>query len=104
MGLMYFVNNYLENVDPTHFWKLNKNTLFILRNGNYSDVKGLFQKVKHANINVVRGSSQKSHMMSPIEFRLSCYLMALCNMNYKKFCAENSFDILTKDRYLPSGK
>lgn len=54
-------------------------------------------------MNVVRGSSQKSHMVSPIDFRLSCYLMILCNMNYKKFYSENSFNIITKDRYLPSG-
>jgi hypothetical protein len=65
-------------------------------------VKELFTRVQDMKAEIVRGSSQKSHMVSPIDFRLSCYLMILFNMDYKRFNYENSFNILTKDRYLPS--
>jgi len=102
MGLVYFINNYLGNPNNTEFWKYNKDTLYILRDSNYSDVNKLFSRVKDVNMSVTRGTSQKAHMVSPIDFRLSCYLMILCDMNYKKFCAENSFNVISKDRYLPS--
>lgn len=104
VGLKFFVENYLENPGNHNFWQFNKNTLYILRDGNYSDVKELFTTVQNMKANIVRGSSQKSHMVSPIDFRLSCYLMILFDMDYKRFSSENSFNILTKDRYLPSYK
>lgn len=104
VGIRYFVEHYLENQNSDHFWKFNKNTLYILRDGNYSDVKALFTRIQDIKVNIVRGSSQKSHMVSPIDFRLSCYLMILFNMDYKRMNSENSFNLITKNRYLPSFK
>lgn len=49
-----------------------------------------------------RGGSQKSHIISPLDIRLSAYLMALYNFNYKTtFISINTINILPKDRYLP---
>ena len=103
IGVKFFIENFLENPN-NDFWKHNKNSLYILRGGNYSDIKEIFTIIQNTKVQLVRGSSQKSHIVSPIDFRLSCYLMILCNMNYKKFYTENSFNIITKDRYLPSSK
>ena len=101
VGIKYFMENVLDN--PQYdFWKHNKNTLYILKGGNYSYLKDLFTVVQEEKVNIVRGSSQKSHIVSPIDFRLSCYLMILYNMNYNKVASNNSFNLLTKNRYLPS--
>nr|YP_009750554.1 hypothetical protein [Tolypocladium cylindrosporum]QIJ60559.1 hypothetical protein [Tolypocladium cylindrosporum] len=100
MGYKFFIQNVLENSTKS-FWKYNKNTLYILKDGNYSDLKEIFTVIQDSKVSIVRGSSQKAHMVSPIDFRLSCYLMILCNMDYKKFKAENSFKTISKDRYLP---
>lgn len=101
MGIKYFMENYLDNPN-IDFWKYNKNSLYILRGGDYYDVKEMFTMIHDTKVRIVRGSSQKSHMVSPIDFRLSSYLLILCNMNFKKFNAENSFNIVNKNRYLPS--
>lgn len=103
IGIRFFMERLLDNPDHD-FWKYNKNTLYILRNGNYSDLKEIFTVIQEEKVNVVRGSSQKSHIVSPIDLRLSCYLMMLYNMDYSKVANSNSFNILTKDRYLPSLK
>lgn len=102
IGFKYFIENYLEGSNSIDFWKYNKSTLYILRNSSYSDIKEMFTIIQDTKVRLVRGSSQKSHMVSPIDFRLSSYLMILFNMNYNKFFAENSFNTLSKDRYLPS--
>lgn len=104
VGFKYFIENYLENSNNIDFWKHNKNTLYILRDSNYSDVREMFTIIQETKVRLVRGSSQKSHIISPIDFRLSSYLMILFNMDFKKFNAENSFNKLSKDRYLPSSK
>jgi hypothetical protein len=101
MGIKYFMENYLDNTN-VDFWKYNKNSLYILRGGDYYDVKEMFTMIHDTKVRIVRGSSQKSHMVSPIDFRLSSYLLILCNMNFKKFNTENSFNIVNKNRYLPS--
>lgn len=102
VGFKYFMENYLEGPNSTDFWKYNKSTLYILRNSDYSDIREMFTIIQDTKVRLVRGSSQKSHVVSPIDFRLSSYLMILFNMNYKKFITENSFNTLSKDRYLPS--
>ena len=101
MGIKYFMENYLDNPN-IDFWKYNKNSLYILRGGDYYDVKEMFTMIHDTKVRIVRGSSQKSHMVSPIDFRLSSYLLILCNMNFKKFNTENSFNMVSKNRYLPS--
>lgn len=90
------INSFFKEFLPNNnkFWEYNKDTLYILRNANSSDIK---EETK-----LVRGSSQKSHVISPIDYRLSTYLMLFFNMNSKKFMKNNAF--LTKDRYLPSSK
>lgn len=82
------------------FWKHNKNTLYILRDGNYSYLKDIFTVINGKETNIVRGSS----VVSPIDFRLSLYMMILCNMDYKKFCNQNAFNQVNKFRFLPSFK
>lgn len=99
VGLTPFLEDYLENPDA-NFWANNKNTLYILRNGSFVDIQDIVTKIQDRAVRVVRGTSQKSHVISPIELRLSCYLMILFNMDYSKLHAQNSFNILTKDRYL----
>jgi hypothetical protein len=40
----------------------------------------MFASINNCCVNVGRGGSQKAHMISPIDFRLSCYLMAMFNL------------------------
>jgi len=101
VGLVFFMENYLRN-NNHNFWQNNSSSLYILRDSNYSDIKEIFTKIQDTEVKVVRGSGQKSHIVSPIDFRLSCYLMALSDMNYNKFNLENSWNCAKKDRYLPS--
>lgn len=42
----------------------------------------------------------KAHALSPLDFRLSCYLMAMFNFDYNLISSLNSFNIMSKDRYL----
>lgn len=79
----------------------NKDSLYILKNSNYMDVKILFDKISTHNIDIGRGSSQKSHIISPLEFRISCYLMCIFNFQYNKVCYLNHFNTLNKTKYLP---
>nr|QJQ35516.1 hypothetical protein [Fusarium begoniae] len=101
VGISFFIDKFLgsENIN---FWHYNKNTLYIIRDGNYSDVKELFTQIQDIKVKVVRGSSQKAHLVSPIDFRLSSYLLILFGMDYKKFNSQNAFNMVDKDRYLPS--
>jgi hypothetical protein len=101
LDLETFIENF-ANGEKVDFWHHNKNTLYILRDGNISDLNLLFNTIENVNTKVVRGSSQKSHMLSPIDFRLSNYLMLLFNMDYNKVNNQNSFNILDKKRYLPN--
>lgn len=102
VGLKFFIEKYLENPNNAYFWEHNKNTLYIMRDSNYSDIKRVFTTIQSTKVSIIRGGSQKSHMVSPIDFRLSCYLMLLFNMDFKRFNYENSFNVISKDRYLPS--
>lgn len=98
------INKYLEflNTSNTKFLEYNKDVLYILRCGDYSDLKEIYTKIEQHNVNLCRGGSQKAHIISPLDYRLSSYLMALSNFNYKKLSYLNSFNDLSKDRYLPS--
>lgn len=46
------------------------------------------------------GGGQKAHILSPLDFRLSSYLLAMFNFNYLLFNKLNMFNDLSKDRYL----
>jgi len=87
-------------LDPDFLVK-NKHTLYILRNGSFLSMKALFSKIQGSDVNVCRGASQKSHLLSPLAFRLSNYLMALFDFNYKYVSYLNTFSDIGKDKYLP---
>jgi hypothetical protein len=82
------------------FWEYNKNSLYILRNGNFLDIKNIFATINGIQYNVGRGSSQKAHALSPLDLRLSYYTMGMFNFNSKAISAFNYFDEMNKDRYL----
>jgi hypothetical protein len=64
------------------------------------DIKNLFAKIQNRNVNVGRGGSQKAHALSPLDFRLSTYLMAMFKFDYNLISSLNSFNFMSKDRYL----
>nr|YP_009262117.1 hypothetical protein [Chrysoporthe deuterocubensis]AMX22192.1 hypothetical protein [Chrysoporthe deuterocubensis] len=82
------------------FLNYNKNSLFILRSSNYIEIKKLFSGIEGFQTSVGRGGSQKSHVLSPLEFRLSTYLMAMFNFNSTYINSLNAFNYLGKERYL----
>jgi hypothetical protein len=88
-------SNYDEKF-PTY----NKNNLYILRGGNFIDVKNLFTTINNHCVNLGRGGSTKSHILSPLDLRLSSYLMAMFNFYYKLINNLNTFNYMSKDRYL----
>jgi hypothetical protein len=91
---------FLNNSD-SNFMDYNKNSLYILRNSNYIDVKLLFNSINNNKVDIGRGGGQKAHIVSPLEFRLTCYLMAMFNFKYNDICDLNTFNLLDKKRYLP---
>ena len=52
------------------------------------------------NVNVGRGGSQKAHALSPLDIRLTTYVMAMFNFDYNLISSLNSFNTMGKDRYL----
>ena len=94
----YFIR--FLNYEDTNFLDYNKNSMYILRGGSFIDIKNLFAMINDYHVNIGRGGSQKAHVLSPLDFRLSCYLMALFNFNYKLISYLNTFNYLDKDRYL----
>jgi hypothetical protein len=94
----YFVE--FLNLENHKFVDYNNYTLYIARGGNYLDIKNLFTKINDCQANLCRGGTQKSHILSPLDFRLSCYLMAFFNFDYKLISYLNEFNDLSKDRYL----
>lgn len=88
------------NWESNTFANYNKNSLYIVRGGNYIDIKSLFTNINGCDVNLGSGRSQKAHLLSPLDFRLSCYIMAMFNFNYKLISYLNTFNDLEKDRYL----
>lgn len=101
MSINSFIEDILQN-EENDFWKHNLNSLYILRDGDYLDLHYVFDTINNRKVQIVRGSSQKSHVVSPIDSRLSCYMLILYNMNYKKFSENNAFNYMSKKRYLPT--
>jgi len=104
-NVKYIVINYdnfveLLNHENCNFMEFNKDCLFIARGGNWLDIKNLFARIQNRNVNVGRGGSQKAHALSPLDFRLSSYLMAMFKFDYKFISYLNSFNVMSKDRYL----
>lgn len=94
LDFIYFVNS-------EKFLRYNPFCLYILRDGTYRDMKYILSHVGKQGVNLGRGGGQKSHILSPLDLRLSCYLMALGLMNYKETFSCNTFNKLSKKRYLP---
>lgn len=82
------------------FIDYNKDSLYLVKGGNYLDIKILFALINHNEASFGRGGSQKSHILSNLDFRLSCYLMAMFGFNHKLINYLNTFNDLDKDRYL----
>lgn len=101
IGFNRFLKDILNNSN-TNFLDYNQHSLYILKNGNHKDIKRLLVEIEGHCVNVVRGSSQKSHFLSPLDLRLSSYMMALSNFDYQYLSKLNMFHDITKDRYLPS--
>jgi len=74
--------------------------LYILRDSNFLDVKKIFNKINDYEVNIGRGGGQKCGILSPLEFRLSSYLMAIFKFKYYEISRLNSFNSLHKSRYL----
>lgn len=95
------LNWFMEFINTDdNFLEYNKNTLYILRNGNVLDIKNIFAFINGNKFNIGRGGSQKSHILSPLDLRLSSYMMAMFNGDYKMLSSLNTFNNLSKDRYL----
>jgi hypothetical protein len=45
-------------------------------------------------------NGQKANILSPLDFRLSCYIIAMFDLNYKTISNLNGFNSLPKDIYL----
>lgn len=99
IGVQDFITFIEEN--PKQFWDVNRNALYVLRDGSYTDVKYILSQVGEFGLNLGRGGSQKSHVMSPLELRLSSYIMAMFDFDYKRISTSNLFNSLSKSRYLP---
>lgn len=98
------VNDYLSllagNNGCKKFVNYNPHSLYIVENGSFIDIKRMINTVENLNVDVVRGSSQKSHVLSPLELRLSFYISAIFEGNYAKIFSINYFNTLEKRRYL----
>ena len=95
----YFIR--FLNQEGTNFSDYNMHSMYIIRGGNFINIKNLFKMINDCYVNIGRGGPQKAHVLSPLDFRLSCYLMALFNFNNNLISSLNTFNDLSKDRYLP---
>jgi len=96
------VNGFKEilNHPDLSFSKYNRKSLYVLRNGNYIDIKNIITKINGYDVKIGRGGGQKSHLINPLDVRLTSYLMAMCNFDYELITYLNSFNKLGKNRYL----
>jgi len=60
----------------------NENSLYILRNGKYNDVKSLLRQICNCDVDIDRAIAQSYNVLSGLEFRLSCYLIAINHEYY----------------------
>jgi hypothetical protein len=84
--------------DYNNLYYYTKSTLLCLLQEVVIDIKNLFAKINNKDVNV--GGSQKANALSPLDFRLSYYLMAMFNFYYELISSLNSFNLMSKDRYL----
>jgi len=84
--------------DYNNLYYYTKSTFLCLLQEVVIDIKNLFAKINNKDVNV--GGSQKANALSPLDFRLSYYLMAMFNFYYELISSLNSFNLMSKDRYL----
>lgn len=101
MGVEQYIKH-LKIEGAKGFAQYNTHSMYILKNGDFTDIKNKIFNVEGVKVNIVRGSCQKSHILSPLDFRLSTYMLALFDCNYSLTHSFNSFNELNKKRYLPS--
>jgi len=87
--------------DGAKFRDYNRDTLYILKDSSYIDVKNLLVHIEGFDISVGKGSSQKAHILSPLDIRLTTYVMAIYNFDHRYINYINTFNDIPKDRYLP---
>ena len=100
MSQEHLINLLRFSKEKADFLDYNKYSLYILRDGGFLDIKNLFSEINGYATNIGRGGSQKAHILSPLDFRLSAYVMALFNFNYALISYLNDFNSLEKHRYL----
>jgi hypothetical protein len=100
MNSTNFINFLNSNENNRNFLDYNKHSIFIVRNSKFKSIKNLFSKIHNCNVNMGRGGSQKSHGLSTLDLRLTSYLMAMFDFDFKLISYLNTFNSMTKDRYL----
>jgi hypothetical protein len=85
-----------------NFLDYNPYSLYIMRDGDFTGIKNLFKFINVCPVDIGRGGSrsQKSHMLSPLDIRLSSYIMAMFNFDNKLINNLNTFNYINKDKYL----
>jgi len=100
MDIKHFTALLNYKKEQADFLDYNKYSLYILRSGGFLDIKNLFNNINGYEVNVGRGGSQKAHILSPLDFRLSSYIMAIFNFDCNKIACLNAFNDLAKYKYL----
>jgi hypothetical protein len=100
MNSVNFINFLNSDVKIRSFQDYNKHSIYIIRNSNFIGIKNLFSKIHNCNVNIGRGASQMSHGLSPLDLRLTSYIMAMFNFDYKLISSINTFNFMDKDIYL----
>jgi len=91
----------LLNQPKDKFIDYNKESLYVIRNSSYINIKQLFNKINDCKVNIGRGGGIKNQIACPLEIRFFFYIMAMFNFQYDYVCHLNNFNNITKDRYLP---
>jgi len=101
MNTENFINSYLNNNENyRNFLDYSKHSMFIIKNSDFISVKNIFSKIDNCNVNMGRGGSQKAHGFSPLDLRLSSYIMAMFNFDFKLISYLNTFNFMEKERFL----
>lgn len=86
------------------FLEFNKDSLYILREGSFLDIKNLILDIEDNSVSIGISKSQKAHILSPLEMRLNIYILSMFDFKYSEIFKLNDFNNLPKNRYLPSNK
>lgn len=77
----------------------NRYCLFIFYGLSWGEIVLKFKQ--DLDITVSGGSNVKRHLLSPVQARLTSYMIALFNLNCLEVFRHNRFNILDKNQYLP---